>query len=343
MKFSQIVETLGKIAEKNSLISLPDCNPTLSGVAAVDAATGDQISYIEGGKFAKQVKTTQASVLIVPLDESLQQQASDRGIAWIATSNPRLVFAQIIDLFYQPFKPSPAIHPTAIIDPSAVIGNEVYIGPHVVIYGDVKIGDGVCIFPNVVIYPQVSIGDNTLLHANVTIQERSHIGADCVIHSGVVIGAEGFGFVPIAQGWYKMQQSGYVVLEDGVEIGCNSAIDRPSVGETRIGRNTKIDNLVQIGHGCEIGENCAIAGQVGLAGGVKLGNRVLLGGQVGIANQAHIGDGVIATAQTGIQGDVAPQEMVSGSPAIPHKLFLKIASIYKRLPDIYQFFRDSKK
>jgi UDP-3-O-[3-hydroxymyristoyl] glucosamine N-acyltransferase len=151
-----------------------------------------------------------------------------------------------------------------------------------------------------------------------------------------VIGAEGFGFVPVPEGWYKMEQGGYVVLDNGVEIGCNSAVDRPATGETRIGKNTKLDNMVHIGHGCQIGENCALAGQVGLAGGVKLGNRVILAGQVGVANQAVLGDGVIAGSQSGIPNDVAAGEVIMGSPAIPHKLFLKVAAVYKKLPEMYQ-------
>jgi UDP-3-O-[3-hydroxymyristoyl] glucosamine N-acyltransferase len=169
------------------------------------------------------------------------------------------------------------------------------------------------------------------------------MGNDCVIHSGAVIGAEGFGFVPTADGWLKMEQSGYVVLEDGVEIGCNSTVDRPAVGETRIGKNTKLDNLVHIAHGCQIGKNCAMAAQVGLAGGVKIGDRVILAGQVGVANQAKIGDGAIASAQTGIHNDVAPGEIVSSSPAVPHKIYLKSSAIYKRLPEIYQTVKQLQK
>jgi UDP-3-O-[3-hydroxymyristoyl] glucosamine N-acyltransferase len=157
-----------------------------------------------------------------------------------------------------------------------------------------------------------------------------------VIHSGAVIGAEGFGFVPTSTGWFKMEQSGCTVLEDGVEVGCNSTIDRPAVGETRVARNTKIDNLVQIGHGCQVGQNCALAAQVGMAGGVKVGNRVILAGQVGIANQAKIGDGAIATAKAGIHNDVEPGAIVSGIPAVPHKLFLKASAVYNRLPEMYQ-------
>ncbi len=174
-------------------------------------------------------------------------------------------------------------------------------------------------------------------------EERSKIGSDCVIHSGAVIGGEGFGFVPIPDGWYKIQQSGYVVLEDGVEIGCNSTVDRPTVGITRIGKNSKLDNLVHVAHGCTVGENCALAAQVGLAGGVKLGNRVILAGQVGVANQAEIGDNAIASAQTGIHGNIKAGEAVSGSPAVPNKLYLKVSAIYKKLPEMYKIFQALKK
>ncbi|HEY9691109.1 MAG TPA: UDP-3-O-(3-hydroxymyristoyl)glucosamine N-acyltransferase [Oculatellaceae cyanobacterium] len=338
MKFSEIVQKLDSVAG-NSLISQPDINPDISGVAPIDTAKEGTLSYIEGGKFASQVGKTSASALILPKDEALQAQASERGIAWVVASDPRLLFARAIALFYQPFHPNPEIHPTAVIHPTAEIGNDVYIGAHVVIQAGVKIGNFVCIHPNVVIYPDVQIGDRTILHANCTIHERTQIGTGCVIHSGAVIGAEGFGFVPTPQGWFKMEQSGYTVLEDGVEVGCNSTIDRPAVGDTRVGRNTKIDNLVHIGHGCQIGQNCALAGQVGMAGGVKVGNQVLLAGQVGIANQAYIGDGAIATAKAGIHNDIEPGAIVTGVPAIPHKVFVKAAAIYSRLPEMYQTLR----
>jgi UDP-3-O-[3-hydroxymyristoyl] glucosamine N-acyltransferase len=339
MKFSEIVEKLSHSATANSLTANKDEDMEITGVAAVDEAMAGNLSYIEGPKFASFVGKTNASALILPQDETLQKLAQERGIVWITTRNPRLMFAESIALFYQPYHPTPEIHPTAIIHPTAKIGTDVYIGAHVVIQQEAEIGNQVCIHPNAVVYPNAKIGDRTILHANCTIHERARIGADCVIHSGAVIGSEGFGFVPIATGWFKMEQSGYVVLEDGVEIGCNSAVDRPSVGQTRIGRSTKIDNLVQIGHGCEIGAYCAIAGQSGMAGGVKIGNRVILAGQSGIANQAKMGDGAIATAQAGILSDVPAGEIVSGTPAMPHKIFLRVAAIYSRLPQMYQTFK----
>jgi UDP-3-O-[3-hydroxymyristoyl] glucosamine N-acyltransferase len=196
------------------------------------------------------------------------------------------------------------------------------------------VGDGVCIHPNVVIYPGVTVGDRTLIHANAVIHERVHIGADCVIHSGAAIGAEGFGFTLTDGVWEKIQQSGIVVLEDQVEVGCNSAIDRPSVGETRIGANTKLDNLVHIAHNCTVGKSCAMAAHVGLAGQVQVGDRAILGGQVGAANQTQIGADVQAGAKAGLHGQVAPGSIVMGNPASPYRTFLKSSAIYNRLPEM---------
>ncbi|NET58945.1 MAG: UDP-3-O-(3-hydroxymyristoyl)glucosamine N-acyltransferase, partial [Symploca sp. SIO2E6] len=258
MKFSEILAKLNCTGESHSLSSQTPLDPEITGVAQVHNATAGTLSYIEGDKFAAYVGKTGASALILPHNETLQEQATERGIVWMAAADPRLLFAQAIALFYQPFHPVSEIHPSAVIHPSVEIGKDVYVGPHVVIQAGVKLGNGVCLHPNVVIYPGVQIGDRTILHANCTIHERTQIGCDCVIHSGAVIGAEGFGFVPTPQGWFKMEQSGYTVLEDQVEVGCNTTIDRPAVGETRIGYNTKIDNLVQIGHGCQVGQNCAM-------------------------------------------------------------------------------------
>jgi UDP-3-O-[3-hydroxymyristoyl] glucosamine N-acyltransferase len=335
MKFSQLAQQIAA-ADRTSLTTQPDCDPEITEVAAIEEAASGSLSYVEGAKFVAEVSKTAASALILPLDEALQAQATERQIAWIATSQPRLAFAQAIALFYQPFRPASEIHPTAVIHPSAQIGEAVAIGAHVVIQAGVKIGNQVCIHPNVVIYPEVEIGDRTTLHANCVIHERTQIGADCVIHSGAAIGSEGFGFVPTREGWFKMEQSGCTVLEDGVEVGCNSAIDRPAVGETRVARNTKIDNMVHIAHGCQVGEACAMAAQVGLAGGVKIGKRVILAGQVGLANGAQMGDGAIASAKTGVHGNVPPGETVSGYPAVPHKLYLKASAVYNRLPEMYQ-------
>ncbi|WP_392533027.1 UDP-3-O-(3-hydroxymyristoyl)glucosamine N-acyltransferase [Nostoc sp. C117] len=339
MKFSEIIHQLGNAVTNHSLTTNTDQDPEIIGVAAIDEATIGTVSYVEGAKFGSFIGKTNASALILPQDEKLQALAQEHGVVWLTTPEPRLLFAKAIAIFYQPYRPVAEIHPSAVIHSTAKIGSDVSIGAHVVIEQEVEIGNGAIIHPNVVVYPDVKIGDRTILHANCTIHERTHIGADCVIHSGAVIGAEGFGFVPTRTGWFKMEQSGYTVLEDGVVIGCNSAVDRPAVGETRIRCNTIIDNLVQIGHGCQIGTGCAIAGQAGLSGGVKLGNRVILAGQAGIANKVKLGDGVTVSAQAGILSDVAPGEIVSGTPAMPHKTYLKASAIYRRLPDMYQLLK----
>jgi len=338
MKFSEVVQRLGAI-QATSLEKFPERDPELSGIQAITNAEPAALSYVEGAKFSSHVGQTPASALILPMDEDLQHQADQRGIAWAGSAYPRLAFAHAIGLFYQPFQLAAGIHPTAVIDPTVQIGDGVAVGAHVVIQTGVKIGDGVSIHPNSVIYPHVLVGDRTLLHANCVIHERTQIGADCVVHSGAVIGAEGFGFVPVPEGWVKMEQSGHVVLEDGVEVGCNSAIDRPALGITHVGQNTKIDNLVHIAHGCEVGPNCALAGQVGLSGAVKIGSRVMLDGKVGINHRVTVGDGAIATAGSGVAWDVAPSVTVSGSPALPRPHSMRSFVLHKRLPDLSRQLR----
>ena len=337
VKFSDILPALQPMA--TSLTARPDRDPELTQVAAIDAAAAEALSYIEGDKFAPFLETTSAGALILPNDAALQQQADHRQIPWLSVSYPRLAFAQAIALFYQPYQPAPGIHPTAVIHPTATLGEQVSIGAHVVVEAQATIGDGACLHPNVVIYPEVTIGDRTVLHANCTIHERSCIGADCVVHSGAVVGAEGFGFVPTRDGWVKMQQSGVVVLEDRVEIGCSAAIDRPAVGETRIAEDTKLDNLVHIAHGCHMGRGCAMAAQGGLAGGVTVGDRVIFAGQVGVTNQATVGDGVTLTARTAITKDVPSGVTMSGYPPMPHPQWRRSAALQKRLPEMHGTLR----
>lgn len=336
MNFSQIVAALGDQVTASSLDVAGSSDETreLKTLSAIQDATADAISYVEGPKFADYIATTAAGALVLPPDEALQAKAQARGIAWVSVKNPRLVFARAIALFYQPFQLPPGIHPSAVIEPTATLGKDVAIGAHVVIQGDVTVGDRACIHPNVVIYPGVTIGAGTVLHANCVIHERTQIGDGCVIHSGAAIGSEGFGFVPTATGWEKMHQSGITVIEDGVEIGCNSTVDRPAVGETRIGRNTKMDNMVHIAHGCQIGEAVAMAAQVGIAGGVTIGNRVILAGQVGVANQATIGDGATVSAKSGVHNNVPPGTTMSGMPAIPHNIYLRASALIKKLPEM---------
>ncbi|MBT9316957.1 UDP-3-O-(3-hydroxymyristoyl)glucosamine N-acyltransferase [Leptothoe spongobia] len=342
MKFSDIVDQLG-IAETSSLDSQPELDPDIVGVSALQDSQPETISYVEGKKFAPYIESTANAALILPVDESLQAQVTKKGLAWVSTKEPRLGFARAISLFYQPFHLAPGIHPTAIIDPTAILGNNVAIGPYVVIHAGAIIGDNVCIHPQVVIYPEASLGAYTTLHASCVIHERAQVGERCVIHAGAVIGSEGFGFVPTAQGWEKMHQSGIVILEDHVEVGCNTAIDRPAVGETRIGRNSKLDNLVHVAHNCQLADNCVLAAQVGLAGGVELEPLVILGGQVGVANNAKIGKGAQAGSKAGLHSNVPAGSVMMGTPASPYRTYLKSSAIYNRLPEMHRTVKQLQK
>jgi UDP-3-O-[3-hydroxymyristoyl] glucosamine N-acyltransferase len=334
MLFDGLIKNLDIPVQQTSLTTHPQLNPELSSVDAIVSAASGSISFIDHPKSGDWLSKTSASALILPQEEVLQRQASDLGIAWIATGQPRLLFAEVLQQFYQPWQPAAGIHPTAVIHPSVILAEGVAVGAHVVLHADCVVRTQVCLNANVVVYPGVTIGDRTVLHSNCVIHERSVIGNDCVIHSGAVIGAEGFGFVPTDAGLFKMPQSGRVVLADRVEVGCNSTIDRPSVGETRLGEGTKLDNLVQVGHGCQIGKHCILVSQVGLAGGVEIGDRAILAGQVGIAEKVKIGAGAIVTAQSGVMQDVPPGEVVSGYPAMANKLWLKTSVLIKRLPEL---------
>ncbi|NKB18301.1 MAG: UDP-3-O-(3-hydroxymyristoyl)glucosamine N-acyltransferase [Pseudanabaena sp. CRU_2_10] len=343
MKFSELLAKLG-VDTKAPGVFLDCGDPEISGVANLKEAASHDLGFMESSRFFAQLAETKAGALLLNEDPEVIDLVKSRGIPYIALPQPRLLFAQAIALFYQPTHPQPGIHPSAAIAKDVRLGKDVYIGPHVAISSGSQIGDGAVIYPNVTIYDGVTIGDRTILHANCVIHERSAIGNDCTIHSGAVIGAEGFGFVPSPDGtWVKMHQAGRTVLEDGVEVGCNAAIDRGSVGDTRIGRGTKIDNLVQIGHGCRTGENCILAGQAGMAGGAELGKNVILAGQVGVANHVKIGDRVVAAAQSGIPQDIAADSQVIGAPAIPVKTFMRASALFRRLPEIYKTIKEIQK
>ncbi len=318
-------------------------DPDLSGAAALDQAVEGQLSFLEpGNALAAALAGTGASALLLPPDAELQAQATARGLAWVALKDPRLGFAEALEVLY-PRRPRPAgVHPSAVIDPGARIGAGVHIGPHVVVGDNCIVEEGCILHAGAVLYEDVQLAEGCEIHAGAVLHPGSRLARACVVHSNAVIGSEGFGFVPTAQGWRKMPQTGLVVLEEAVEVGCGTTIDRPSVGETRIGAGTKIDNLVQIGHGVTTGRGCALAAQVGIAGGASLGHGVILAGQVGVANRATIGDRAIASSKSGIHGDVPAGEVVSGYPAIPNRLWLRCSAVFSRLPEMARTLRQLK-
>jgi UDP-3-O-[3-hydroxymyristoyl] glucosamine N-acyltransferase len=346
MRFSELLSQLSEVTDA-SLRHLAD-DPELHGAAALDQAQADQLTFLDpGNALAAALTGSNAGAILLPArgDEAaaLQQLAQERGLAWIALADPRLAFAEALAALHPHRQPAAGIHPSAVVDPSAVVGMGSHLGPLVVIGANVQIGASCVIHPQVVLYEDVQIGDDCELHSGAVLHPGSRLGRGCVVHSNAVVGSEGFGFVPTANGWRKMPQTGKVVLEEGVEVGCGSTIDRPSVGETRIGAGTKIDNLVHIGHGVSTGKGCALAAQVGIAGGARLGNGVILAGQVGLANKAVMGDRAIASSKSGVHGEVAAGEVVSGYPAISNRLWLRSSAIFNKLPELAKALRQLEK
>ena len=323
MKLAQITSALSARLENGS----PDTE--ITGVARIEEANAGQITFVANRKYAAVAKTTRASAVIVAEDFP--------AIATpiLRSTNPYLAFARAVELFYQPPKYVPGVHPTAVIHPSAKIGENAHIGPYVVIGENVSIGRNAVLLAHVVIYRDATIGHNFFAHAHAVVREHCRLADDIVLQNGAVIGADGFGFAKDDSGhWYKIVQSGPAVLEDKVEVQANACVDRASVGETHIARGTKIDNLVQVGHGSRVGEDTLLCAQVGLAGSTEVGNNVILAGQVGVAGHCKIGDGAVATAQSGIPNNVEAGAVVSGYPAIDNKLWLRCSAVFNKLPEI---------
>jgi len=328
MKLAEIASALDARLENGS----PETK--ISGVAGIEEAGTGQITFVANPKYSALARTTKASAVIVAEDFPALPTAMLRS------KNPYLAFARCLELFYQPPRYAPGVHPTAVVHPSAKIGARAHIGPYVVIDESVEIGNNAVLLAQVVIYRGARIGNDFFAHAHAVVREHCRVGNNVILQNGAVVGADGFGFAKDDSGrWHKIVQSGPAVIEDDVEVQANACVDRASVGETRIGRGTKIDNLVQVGHSSKVGEDTLLCAQVGLAGSTDVGSRVILAGQVGVAGHCKIGDGAIATAQSGIPNDVPAGATVSGYPAIDNKLWLKCSAIFKKLPDIARAMR----
>jgi len=326
---------LGEIAAKLNCDLTGDASIEIRGVAGIENAAEGELSFLVNTKYLPQLKHTRASALIVGSDFGPSQ------IPLLRHENPYLAFAKAIELFNPPRPQAQAIHPTAIISPNALLAQETSVGAYSRIGDGASIGKGVRIGSHCVIEEYAVIGAQTVLHSGCIIRERVSLGSRCIIQSNAVIGSDGFGYAKQSDGsWYHILQSGTVVIEDEVEIGAGSMIDRAAIGETTIGARTKIDNLVHIGHGCQIGKDCLICAQVGLAGSTRLGDNVILAGQVGAAGHLTIGSGVVAIAQTGIPGSVEPGRVISGSPAMDQKTWLKASAIHNRLPELNKHIKE---
>lgn len=306
----------------------------ITGVAGMDEATPSQLTFLANPKYLPKLTTTCAGAIIV----GEEVPAATRAV--LRSDNPYLAFAKALELFFPPSRPPLGIHPTAVIASNAQLGRRPSIGPYVVVEDEVELGDDCVLKSFVTIYAGTKIGHRFFAHSHAVVRENSRIGNDVTLQNGAVIGADGFGFAKQADGsYYKIRQTGNVVIEDGVEVQAYTCIDRAAVGETRLRRGAKVDNLVQVGHGCDIGENTLLCAQVGLAGTSKVGRNVILTGQVGVAGHLTIGDNVIVTPQSGIPNDVPPDRTISGSPAVDHRLWLKCSALTARLPEMYATYR----
>ncbi|MDP9161151.1 MAG: UDP-3-O-(3-hydroxymyristoyl)glucosamine N-acyltransferase [Acidobacteriota bacterium] len=330
MKLSNVASKLGVHVDNAATAD----DPEISGVAGIEEAGPQHITFVSNPKYAPLVRTTKAAAVIVSEDFPAGSKILLRS------KNPYLSFAHAIELFYQSPRYDPGVHSTALVHPSAKIGSESHIGPYVVINEDVEIGNRAVLLAHVMIYRGVKIGTDFFAHSHAVIREHCRIGNRVLLQNGVVIGADGFGFAKDNQGhWHKIVQSGPTILADDVEVQANACIDRASVGETYIGRGSKVDNLAQVGHGSRIGEDTLVCAQVGLAGSSNIGNKVILAGQVGVAGHCKIGDEVIVTAQSGTHGDIAPGSVVSGSPAFEHKEWMRATAIFSKLPELARRIR----
>ncbi|MCI0348808.1 MAG: UDP-3-O-(3-hydroxymyristoyl)glucosamine N-acyltransferase [Acidobacteriales bacterium] len=330
MKLSKIAAATGAQLHGNDV--------DISAIAGIEQAQAGELTFVSNPKYIAAARSTKASAVIVADDFP----ALDRPT--LRTHNPYLAFARALELFYCPPQYAPGVHATAVVHESARIGKNASIGPYVVVDSEVEIGDNCVLLPHVVIYRGAKIGNNFFAHAHAVVREFCRLGNDVILQNGAVVGADGYGFAKDERGqWQKIVQSGPAVLEDNVEVQANACVDRASIGETRVARGSKIDNLVQVGHGSRVGEDTLLCAQVGLAGSTEVGKNVILAGQVGVAGHCRIGDGAIATAQSGIPNDVEAGKVVSGYPAIENKQWLRCVSVYNRLPELARAIRSVAK
>jgi len=303
-----------------------DLTKKIHDVAPFDDANENDITWAGSAKYLKKIEETDAGAVIVPRDFKWLSKTIVR------VDNPQVAFAKVLGLFYPPSQTKTGISSKACIGENFVCGKNNSIAPFVMIKNNVTLGDDVTLHPGVVIGDNVAVGSNVLIYPNVTVLERCIIGSRVTIHAGSVIGSDGFGFAPDGKKYQKIPQIGIVQIDDDVEIGACNTIDRATIGKTWIRQGVKTDNLVQIGHNVTVGENTVLVSQVGISGSVTIGNHAILAGQVGVSGHLAIGDNVTVGAQSGIAKSIPKGETVSGSPEMPHRLWLKVQRIIPRLP-----------
>lgn len=308
--------------------------------AKIEEGTEGAISFLSNPKYTHYLYNTKSSIVIVNEDLELEK---DVDATLIRVKNAYESIAKLLQI-YEASKPKKTgVAPQAYIAPSAKLGNNCYVGPFAYVGEGAEIGDGCQIYPHAVIGDNVKVGTNCIFYPNTTIYQGCKIGNNVTIHAGSVIGADGFGFAPSADGYDKIPQIGIVVIEDNVEIGANTCVDRSTMGATVIHKGVKLDNLVQVAHNVEIGENTVMSAQVGIAGSTKVGSWCMFGGQVGLAGHITIGDKTFLGAQSGVPGSLKGGEELIGTPPMNPRAYFKSQAIFRRLPDMYKDLNDAKK
>jgi UDP-3-O-[3-hydroxymyristoyl] glucosamine N-acyltransferase len=334
MKLAELADTLSCRLEGDPSVDV-------TGVAGMDHASAGHVTFLANRRYFPLLRSTRAAAIFVEDGIRIEREPGLPPLAALRTANPYLAFARAIELFYQPPAYAPSIHPTAVISKSAKIGAGAHIGPYCFVDEDVTLGDDAVLHSFVTLYRGAKIGDRFFAHAHAVVREHCRIGNRVILQNGVIIGGDGLGFAKQKDGsWYKMTQSGPAVLEDDVEVQANACVDRATVGETRIGRGAKLDDLVLIGHASQVGANAMLCGQVGLAGSTKIGDGCILAGQVGTAGHLTVGNGAVITAKSGVPNDVPPAALYSGYPAVENRQWLKAQAVLNRLPDLQRKVRE---
>jgi UDP-3-O-[3-hydroxymyristoyl] glucosamine N-acyltransferase len=328
MKLQELAERLGCRLEGEPGVEI-------HGVAGIEQAGPGEVTFLANRRYAPNLSTTRASAVFIEDGVDVMREPGAPALAKLRTSNPYLSFAKAIELFYEAPKYAPGIHATVVIAKSSRIGAGAHIGPYCFVDEDAVIGENAVLHSFVTIYRGARIGADFFAHAHVVVREFCRIGDRVILQNGVIIGGDGLGYAKKTDGtWYKMLQSGPAVLEDDVEVQANACIDRATVGETRIGRGTKIDDLVLVGHASKVGGNSMLCGQVGLAGSTRVGENCILAGQVGTAGHLTVGDGAVITAQSGVPNDVPERALYSGYPAVENREWLRMMAALRRLPEL---------
>jgi UDP-3-O-[3-hydroxymyristoyl] glucosamine N-acyltransferase len=323
--------TLGELAAELGGTVVGDPAVPIRGVAGIREAMPGDITFIANARYDGYLTETRASAVICG------REARPSPVPLLQVDNPYLAFQRIVRVFRpDPYRPSPGVHPTAVVAPDVELGAEVSIGPWCVVEHGARIGARAVVMAGGYIGPMTTIGEDTMLWPHVVVREECVVGARCIVHSGAVIGSDGFGFAFDAGRYHKVPQVGNVVIGDDVEIGANTTIDRATTDATRVGDGTKIDNLVQLGHNVVVGRHGIIVAQVGVSGSTQLEDYVTLGGQSGLVGHIRIGKGAMVGAKTGVSKSVPPGEVVSGYPAMPHPLFKRVFALLQRLPQLFQ-------